>query len=347
MEHLPSAGGWISEMGIDEDSAQIYDHINLLTDSVTEFKFPSSPAPSWEDEKPLKSCHLPKECNDSASWTDAKIQTCESIRKPKLEPVSSSSFSQIISFGNSGKSDESLYAGGLNDIVQRSGEATYGHICESNKPALRRQNNYLTSTGSGRTERMITSFGQQDHVVAERMRREKLNQRFIALSALVPSLKKMDKASVLAGAAKYLKELQERVKALEEKTAQKEVEPVMSVKKSRLSFTDETSSTDESSETEQLSSDCSLPEIEARICGESVLIKIHCESSPGLAGNILVEVEKLKLAVVSSHTVPFGTHSTDITIVAKMEVGCSSAPKELVRSLRQAVLKAMQATITA
>ncbi|KAJ6315266.1 hypothetical protein OIU78_018702 [Salix suchowensis] len=51
----------------------------------------------------------------------------------------------------------------------------------------------------------------QDHIIAERKRREKLSQRFIALSAVVPGLKKMDKASVLGDAIKYLKQLQDKV----------------------------------------------------------------------------------------------------------------------------------------
>ncbi|PKI31771.1 hypothetical protein CRG98_047838 [Punica granatum] len=36
-----------------------------------------------------------------------------------------------------------------------------------------------------------TPLHAQDHVIAERKRREKLSQRFIALSAVVPSLKKV------------------------------------------------------------------------------------------------------------------------------------------------------------
>ncbi|KAK9144144.1 hypothetical protein Sjap_004047 [Stephania japonica] len=46
----------------------------------------------------------------------------------------------------------------------------------------------------------------QDHIIAERKRREKLSQCFIALSAIVPNLKKMDKASVLGDAIKYMKQ---------------------------------------------------------------------------------------------------------------------------------------------
>uniref|UniRef100_A0A8R7UAT3 BHLH domain-containing protein n=2 Tax=Triticum urartu TaxID=4572 RepID=A0A8R7UAT3_TRIUA len=55
----------------------------------------------------------------------------------------------------------------------------------------------------------------QDHIMAERKRRENINQSFIELSALIPGLKKMDKGTILADATIFVKELQERVKYLE------------------------------------------------------------------------------------------------------------------------------------
>jgi len=55
----------------------------------------------------------------------------------------------------------------------------------------------------------------------------------------------MDKASVLGDGIKYLKELQERVKYLEEQTKKRTVEAVVFVKKSQLSADDDTSSCDE------------------------------------------------------------------------------------------------------
>ncbi|KAF8758174.1 hypothetical protein HU200_010696 [Digitaria exilis] len=53
------------------------------------------------------------------------------------------------------------------------------------------------------------------HVEAERQRRDKLNRRFCELRAAVPTVSRMDKASLLADAAAYIAELRHRVDHLE------------------------------------------------------------------------------------------------------------------------------------
>uniref|UniRef100_A0A0D9VWN5 Transcription factor n=1 Tax=Leersia perrieri TaxID=77586 RepID=A0A0D9VWN5_9ORYZ len=53
------------------------------------------------------------------------------------------------------------------------------------------------------------------HVEAERQRREKLNRRFCDLRAAVPTVSRMDKASLLADAVAYIADLRRRIDCLE------------------------------------------------------------------------------------------------------------------------------------
>nr|WEL12797.1 basic helix-loop-helix transcription factor [Actinidia arguta] len=191
--------------------------------------------------------------------------------------------------------------------------------------------------GQKRSNAMIRTPSEiQDRVIAERKRREKLSQRFIALSALIPGLKKMDKASVLGDAIKYLKHLQEHVKLLEEQINKKSEESVVFVKKSKLSGDDDTSSCDENFDGRMKEV---VPEIEARISEKIVLIRVHCEKQNGLAVKLLSEIEKNQLSVVNSSFLPFGQYAMDITVVAQMDVEVRMTVKDLVRNLRSVFLK--------
>ncbi|XP_030548508.2 transcription factor bHLH18-like [Rhodamnia argentea] len=178
----------------------------------------------------------------------------------------------------------------------------------------------------------------QEHVLAERKRREKISERLIALSAIIPNLKKMDKASILEDAIKYLKELQQHVQVLEEEAAAKTVESVVLVKKSRLTTAGDTYSSTDGHSCGQVDRQLSLPEIEARVSGTCVLVKIHCEKRTGSITKMIGKIEKLNLTVVNSCVMPFGSSIQDVTILALMDMGFSLKTGDLVRNLRQVLL---------
>ncbi|KAL0734465.1 hypothetical protein Bca4012_010675 [Brassica carinata] len=175
----------------------------------------------------------------------------------------------------------------------------------------------------------------KEHVIAERKRREKLSKKFIALSALLPGLKKAHKITVLDDAISRLKQLQEQIRKLnEEKEATRHMESMILVNKSKVFFNEEASlSSSSSSDHEQF--DQQLPKIEAKVAQNEVLIRIHCEKSKGSMIDILNTIENLQLLVENSIVLPFGNSILDITVLAQMGKDFSvSALKDLVRNLR-------------
>ncbi|KAK7330903.1 hypothetical protein VNO77_25109 [Canavalia gladiata] len=188
-------------------------------------------------------------------------------------------------------------------------------------------------------------YHAQDHIIAERMRREKISQQFIALSALIPNLKKADKASVLGDAIRYVKELKEQVKVLEEQSKRKNMESVMFVKKSQVSAADEDISETSSNSWEYRNfndpskTNLLLPEVEAKVSKKNVLIRIHCEKEKAMLENIFREIEKLHLSITNSRAFSFGSSVLVITIIAQMEDEFNMSVKELARNVRVGLMQ--------
>lgn len=180
-----------------------------------------------------------------------------------------------------------------------------------------------------------TSGHSQDHIMAERKRRERLSQRFIALSALIPGLKKMDKASVLDDAIKYVKKLRERLNLLEQQIPKHTVQSVVYVNKSPLASEDSKASSMENSSKGNGDDKLGLltPEIEARVVDKNVLVRIHCEKKKGLLVKSLAELEKLQLTVVNASILSFSETALDLTLSAQMEEGCGITGADIVKNL--------------
>jgi len=127
----------------------------------------------------------------------------------------------------------------------------------------------------------------------------------------------MDKASILRDAAKYLKELEERVKLLEEQTAKRTVESVILVKTVKDPNLDDGNSSLEKNNNFGNSMN-PLLEIEARASNKNVLIRIHSQKNQGLVQKVLNEIEKLNLTTLNCQTMPFGGYAMNITIIAQV-----------------------------
>ncbi|MCD7452413.1 hypothetical protein HAX54_016518 [Datura stramonium] len=189
-----------------------------------------------------------------------------------------------------------------------------------------------------------TGLQAQDHVLAERKRRERLTQRFIALSTLIPNLKKLDKATVLGDAIKYIKQLEEQVKTLEGKAKKCNEEPAVAVKRPRLvSNYEDSSSSDEIS---SVSTDRSLPDIDVRASDGNILIRIYCKKQNGIMKEIFDELDKLHLSVISCSVMPFGYNTSHMTIIAQMDHKLSITPDHVSSRIRAVMMKEEASSVT-
>ncbi|CAL0331210.1 unnamed protein product [Lupinus luteus] len=219
----------------------------------------------------------------------------------------------------------------------------YGFDCTLNPP---KHISDKTTKGSSENQNIETktTLGKRsaartyDHIIAERKRREKLSQSLIALAALIPNLKKIDKASVLGNAIKYIKELKERVSNLEEDS--KKIRVVV-LKEPEVNGDNYDSSSCEEGSIENSCGSEPLLQVKAKMSGQEVLLRIHCQKQKDLLVKILAQIQSLDLFVVNSSVLPFGDCSLHITLIAQMGEGYNLSMEDLVKNIHAASMKCM------
>ncbi|KAL5064143.1 hypothetical protein RYX36_025880 [Vicia faba] len=204
------------------------------------------------------SAPTPESTNSSHSNKRFHSESTQNNSFPVESPDQSvaSSSSKIISFDNIDAK-----------VKKPKTESGYGENLNFGSEYDKQENKAATMT----TITNRNPIQARDHVIAERKRRQKLNQKLITLSSILPGLKKMDKATILEDAITHLKQLKERVKSLEEQVADRKVETAVYAKRSILFSHDDC----------EENSDQSLPKIEARVSGKDMLIRIHCDKHSG------------------------------------------------------------------
>ncbi|VAH88482.1 unnamed protein product [Triticum turgidum subsp. durum] len=205
----------------------------------------------------------------------------------------------------------------------------------------------------------------QEHVIAERKRREKLQQQFVSLATIVPGLRKVrdketwlhsrghhtncprraplvtlrhcfqtDKISLLGSTIDYVKQLEDKVRALEEQGSRRSSESTTVFEsKCRISAADNDAAGPSGSGD---AAEDSSPAVEASIRGHTALLKICCKERRGVLVMVLSELENQGLSIINTNVVPFTDSCLNITITVQIEEGFSSAA-ELVRNLTVAL----------
>ncbi|KHM99167.1 Transcription factor MYC4 [Glycine soja] len=144
-----------------------------------------------------------------------------------------------------------------------------------------------------------------NHVEAERQRREKLNQRFYALRAVVPNVSKMDKASLLGDAISYINELKLKLNGLDSEKG--ELEKQLDSAKKELELATKNpppppppppglppSNNEEAKKTTTKLADL---EIEVKIIGWDAMIRIQCSKKNHPAARLMAALKDLDLEV--------------------------------------------------
>ncbi|RCV37639.1 hypothetical protein SETIT_8G079800v2 [Setaria italica] len=168
-----------------------------------------------------------------------------------------------------------------------------------------------------------------------------MQQQSVALATMVPDLTKTDKISILGSTIQYVKQLEEKVKTLEEQNARRTSSESSTVfeGKGHISSTDKQHTScprpclDGSAESVGGDSNSS---VEVTIHENTVLLKICCESRSGVLVMIISKLESLGLSIINTSVLPFTNTYFSISITAKIGEGFSTTV-ELVNNLNMAL----------
>jgi transcription factor MYC2 len=141
-----------------------------------------------------------------------------------------------------------------------------------------------------------------NHVEAERQRREKLNQKFYALRAVVPNVSKMDKASLLGDAILYIKELKSKVEntQCDKEELRNQLEALkkeLLSKDSRQSSSSAISLPDDMKMSIGVHSHIADLDVDVKVIGWDAMIRIQCNKKNHPAARLMAVFKELDFEV--------------------------------------------------
>lgn len=164
-----------------------------------------------------------------------------------------------------------------------------------------------------------------NHVEAERQRREKLNQKFYELRAVVPNVSKMDKASLLGDAAAYIKDLCSKQQDMESGMSELQTQ-IDSVKKELMMNSLKLAAkeaTDLSSIDLKGFSQGKFPGLnsEVRILGREAIIRIQCTKHNHPVARLMTALQELDFEVLHASISTVKDSLIIQTVIVKMTRG--------------------------
>ncbi|CAN0889577.1 Transcription factor MTB1 [Linum grandiflorum] len=154
-----------------------------------------------------------------------------------------------------------------------------------------------------------------NHVEAERQRREKLNQRFYALRAVVPNISKMDKASLLGDAIAYINELQAKLKLMEAERGER-----LGTGSGSDAANVETSS--------RRTMTTGLVDVDVQACShDEVMVRVSCPFDSHPASRVIQAFKEAKITVIDSKLAA-ANETVYHTFVVKAQQGSEQLTKE-------------------
>ncbi|KAL0331270.1 UNVERIFIED_CONTAM: Transcription factor GLABRA 3 [Sesamum angustifolium] len=183
------------------------------------YEDPETPFPLSDGKKEMNSCmHETQECNQnntsSLQGNDVHYQTVlsnllKSSHQLILGPYfgKGSRGSSFVSWRKDGSSGAPVPQSGT--TPQRLLKKVLLEVAKMHENCL------LESVKNNGNSKPEVEEVDRNHVLSERKRREKINERFTILGSLVPSGGKVDKVSILDHTIEYLRELERRVEELE------------------------------------------------------------------------------------------------------------------------------------
>ncbi|MBA0584254.1 hypothetical protein Gorai_015076 [Gossypium raimondii] len=168
---------------------------------------------------------------------------------------------------------------------KRSGN---GNLFTGNSP-FAVENKKRSPNSRGSNEEAMLSF------TSERQRREKLNQKFYALRAVVPNVSKMDKASLLGDAISYINELKSKLQSAD--SEKEEMQSQLEALKKNLSSKAPPPHDQDLKISNHTGDKLIDLEIEVKIIGWDAMIQIQCSKKNHPAAKLMAALKELDLDV--------------------------------------------------